>query len=189
MNIKKVTKFIYIKSSKLIMPLFYEKKYLRGKWFDNSVKGWKWCWRSVFMQKFVGYNKRVPFPMSHRSKLGNAKNIEFSLDDISMFQHFGCYFQNYSGRISIGRGTHIAPNVGLITENHDLKNLDVHQKPKDIYIGEGCWIGMNSMILPGTVLGDNTVVGAGSVVTKSFEEGNCVIAGNPARKIRSLDHE
>ena len=45
---------------------------------------------------------------------------------------------------------------------------------------------MNSVILPGIVLGNHTIVGAGSIVTKSFPEGNCVIAGNPAKKIRDL---
>lgn len=44
---------------------------------------------------------------------------------------------------------------------------------------------MNSILLPGVCLGNNTIVGAGSVVTKSFPEGNCVIVGNPARKIIS----
>ena len=43
------------------------------------------------------------------------------------------------------------------------------------------------MILPGVTLGDNTIVGAGAVVTKSFPEGHCVIAGNPARKIKDID--
>jgi acetyltransferase-like isoleucine patch superfamily enzyme len=45
---------------------------------------------------------------------------------------------------------------------------------------------MNAMILPGVHLGDNTIVGAGSVVTKSFPEGNVVIAGNPAKIIKKL---
>ena len=57
---------------------------------------------------------------------------------------------------------------------------------KDIIIGKKCWIGMNSVILPGVVLGDHTIVGAGAVVTKSFVDGNCVIGGNPARIIRKL---
>jgi acetyltransferase-like isoleucine patch superfamily enzyme len=47
-------------------------------------------------------------------------------------------------------------------------------------------MGMNSVILPGVVLGPHTIVGAGSVVTKSFVEGYSVIAGNPARINRKL---
>ena len=60
----------------------------------------------------------------------------------------------------------------------------MHQEAKEVVIGENCWLGMNSVILPGVSLGDNTIVGAGSVVTKSFMDGNCVIGGNPARIIR-----
>jgi serine acetyltransferase len=48
---------------------------------------------------------------------------------------------------------------------------------------------MNATILPGVTLGDFVVVGAGSVVTKSFEDGYCVVAGNPAKKIRNLTPE
>lgn len=47
---------------------------------------------------------------------------------------------------------------------------------------------MNSLILPGVKLGDHTVVGGGSVVTKSFPDGYCVIAGNPAKKIKDINH-
>jgi acetyltransferase-like isoleucine patch superfamily enzyme len=45
---------------------------------------------------------------------------------------------------------------------------------------------MNSVILPGVELGPHTIVGAGSIVTKSFPEGNCIIVGNPAKKIKDL---
>ena len=58
--------------------------------------------------------------------------------------------------------------------------------PEDIVLGEQCWIGMNSVILPGVKLGIHTIVGAGSVVTKSFEDGFCIIAGNPAKIIRKI---
>lgn len=101
------------------------------------------------------------------------------------FQTYGTYFQAI-GKIAIGKGTWIAPNVGLITANHSVSDLNEHDSPKAIILGEKCWIGMNSMILPGVVLGDRTIVGAGSVVTKSFPDGRCVIAGNPAKVIRIL---
>ena len=83
--------------------------------------------------------------------------------------------------------SYIAPNVGLVTANHVLTDLEQHQPGKDIVLGKNCWIGMNSTVLPGVVLGDHTVVGAGSVVTKSFPEGWQVIAGNPAKMIRKLE--
>ena len=46
---------------------------------------------------------------------------------------------------------------------------------------------MNSVILPGVTLGEDMVVGAGSIVTKSFPDGHCIIAGNPAKLIRNLN--
>lgn len=61
--------------------------------------------------------------------------------------------------------------------------------PKEVRIDDYCWIGMNVVIMPGVHLGPRTVVGAGSVVTKSFPDGYCVIGGNPARLIKELDKE
>lgn len=178
---------IFIFLSKLVMPLFFKKEYLRGKWFDHSIEGWKWCWRSLLFQKILGKNRHVPFPVSHHNIIGQHQRIEFDIEDMNNFQHMGCYFQNWSGgKIVIGKGTYIAPNVGLITENHNLYDLSSHDEPRDIIIGENCWIGMNSVILPGTILGDRTIVAAGAVVTKSFREGRCIIGGVAAKKIRNL---
>mgnify|MGYP002543671875 CR=1 FL=1 len=56
---------------------------------------------------------------------------------------------------------------------------------REIHIGKNCFLGCNSIILKGTVLGDGCVVGAGAVVSGKFED-NCVIAGNPARGIKRL---
>jgi len=187
---KKIMKKIYIGLSKLILPIFYNKKYLQGKHFsDGNIIGYQWAWRSIFMQKVLGYNRNIPWPVSFRSVIGNKDNIEFDINDLNNFQHFGCYFQNYKGKIIIGSGTYIAPNVGIITQNHDINDLDKHQDAKDVIIGEKCWIGMNSMVLPGVKLGNNTIVGAGSIVTKSFEEGNCIVAGNPAKILRKFEKE
>lgn len=133
------------------------------------------------MQKVIGYNRHAPFPVSHRNNVGVCEHLRFHRDDLNNFQNFGCYFQAFDGFITIGRGTYIAPNVGIITQNHDPEDLSEHLPAKDVTIGEHCWIGMNSIILPGVVLGDYTIVGAGSVVTHSFPEGYCTVYGNPAR--------
>lgn len=176
--------------AQILGSLFYEKKYLKGKDFSNYkyTNGWRWVLHNVFMQKIIGINRYVPYPVSFRMTVMNYENIEFDVDDLDNFQKAGSYFQAASdAHIYIGKGTYIAGNVGIITANHDLNNLELPAPGKDVKIGKKCWIGMNSMILPGVELGEHTIVGAGSVVTKSFPEGNCVIAGNPAKCIRVLD--
>ena len=134
----------------------------------------------------MNVNLNVPWPVSARIHIVKPENITFHPDDLNNFQGFGNYFQAI-GPIIIGRGTYIAPNVGIITANHSFRDLDMHTQAEAVTIGEKCWIGMNSVILPGVVLGEGTIVGAGSVVTRSFPEGHCVIGGNPAKTIRILE--
>lgn len=184
---KRILKKIYILLHKYSFGLFYNKKYLTGKYFDNSVIGWQWLRHRFFSQKILGKNRHIPWPCSSSITISDYKNIIFDNDDLNNFQGFGNYFQNFASTITIGKGSYIAMNVGLITANHSFEDLDRHQKGKPIVLGKGNWIGMNSVILPGVILGDNTIVGAGSVVTHSFPEGNCILAGVPARKIKNLN--
>ncbi len=58
--------------------------------------------------------------------------------------------------------------------------------PKPIHIGKNVWIGSGAIVLPGVTIGDNSIVGAGSVVTKNVEP-NSVVAGNPAKFIKSIN--
>lgn len=174
----------------LFAPFFYDKKYLTGRWFEGKLhglcaSGWVWVTHDAMARILLRQNTAARFPVSHQIKMVGPENIQFHPDDLNNFQSSGIYFQAL-GRITIGRGTYIAPNVGLITSNHVPGDLDAHETPRPITLGKGCWLGMNSVVLPGVTLGDETVVGAGAVVTKSFPEGHCVIAGNPARKIREL---
>lgn len=105
----------------------------------------------------------------------------------NVFVNFDCKFLD-AGRIYIGANTMIGPNVSIYASSHPT---DCQQRinhigvAKPIIIGKNCWIGGNSVILPSVNLGHNVVVGAGSVVTKSFGP-NLVIAGNPAKIIKQL---
>lgn len=54
-------------------------------------------------------------------------------------------------------------------------------------MGEYCWLGAGSVILPNVTLGPFTIVGAGSVVSRSVPDGYCIVVGNPARIVRKLE--
>jgi acetyltransferase-like isoleucine patch superfamily enzyme len=170
--------------------LSYDRQYLVGRYFDDITSiGWKWVWLGLLSRFFLRVNLDVPWPCYHTVRVGNPKNIFFNPDDLHIFQSGGTYFQAIDGKIFIGKNTWIAPNVGIITTNHDLYNLDLHQSGKDIILGESCWLGMNSVVLSGVVLGPHTVVAAGAVVTRSFIEGYCVLAGVPAKCIKLLSED
>ncbi|MBA4283878.1 MAG: acyltransferase [Candidatus Puniceispirillum sp.] len=170
-----------------ISSFFYDPKYFKGKYFEEKVSGWMWLLIGI-KNKILGFNINTKFPVHPSTNIHNCDNIQFDIDDLHIFQVPGCYYNNFSAKIFLGKGTYIAPNVGIITANHDFDNLSKHLPGKDVTIGDNCWIGMNSVILPGVELGNNTIVGAGSIVTKSFKEGNIVIGGNPAKIIKKITH-
>lgn len=187
--IKCVKKVWYWFWGHIIAFLFYKKKYyygkhFKGRFFGLTAPGWKWVCVDFLGKRF---NPNAPFPCSPYIRIGEWKTIHFHPDDLNNFQGFGNYYQSWKdGHIYIGKGTYIAPNVGIITSNHKIGNLDEHDQPKDVIIGEKCWIGMNCVIMPGVELGEHTIVGAGAIVTKSFPEGHCIIVGNPAKKLRDI---
>jgi acetyltransferase-like isoleucine patch superfamily enzyme len=91
-------------------------------------------------------------------------------------------------QLEIGDDVHTGPYVYITDQNHGYEDPDrvVHEQwPTDVpvLIGDGCWLGTRVVILPGTVLGRNVVVGAGAVVRGQFPD-HCVIAGVPARIVR-----
>ncbi len=90
--------------------------------------------------------------------------------------------------LEIGDDVHTGPHVYVTDQNHGYENPDevVHtQWPSDVAvsIGSGSWLGTGAVILPGTFLGRNVVVGAGAVVRGTFPD-HCVVAGVPARVVR-----
>lgn len=90
-----------------------------------------------------------------------------------------------AGGIDIDEGVQIAPRVNIVTVNHDLHDkMIVICKP--VHIKKNAWIGANVTILPGITIGENSVVGAASVVTKDVPD-NVVVVGNPAKVIKKID--
>jgi len=137
-------------------------------------------------QRILGVNSGVPFSVNFRSIVIGGQNITIGQRvGTSLALSGGIYINGWKG-LEIGDGTFIGPNVGILTVNHDLYNRDLYTNDGSVRIGRNCWLGMNSMILPGVTLGDNVTVGAGSVVTHSYPS-NVVIAGNPARVILELN--
>lgn len=92
--------------------------------------------------------------------------------------------------IEIGRGTTISVNVEFITHDNSISKVipDTTDLFGKITIGNNCFIGESSIIMYGVTLADNIIVAAGSVVTRSFDESNIIIGGNPARKISTWDN-
>ncbi|WP_054725267.1 sugar O-acetyltransferase [Paucilactobacillus hokkaidonensis] len=90
--------------------------------------------------------------------------------------------------ITIGKNALLAPRVQIYAAGHpfDVKTRNSWLgNGQTVTIGDNCWIGGNAIIVPGVTLGNNVIVGAGSVVTKSFGD-DVVVAGNPARVIKTI---
>lgn len=140
--------------------------------------------KHILWNKILGFNRKAYWPTHFTSIINNPENIYAGID-VSPGYMPGCYIQGI-GKVYIGDYTQIAANVGIISANHNVYDTRKHEL-SFVKIGKYCWIGMNAVILPGVEIGDWTIVGAGSVVTKSFPEGYCVVAGNPAKIIKKLD--
>ncbi|HBF14663.1 MAG TPA: sugar O-acetyltransferase [Clostridiales bacterium] len=127
----------------------------------------------------------VTFHYGQHTKIGKDVFINFNLtvqDDAEVVIDDGCDF---------------GPNVTIVTPVHPMlaaerkrmRNEHGEEKrlcyAKPVHIGKNCWVCANATILPGVTIGDNCVIGAGSVVTRDIP-ANSFAAGNPARVIRTL---
>lgn len=91
--------------------------------------------------------------------------------------------------IYVGDFCQIGPNTVLATANHPI-DPDLRQRAYQynlpIRLGRNCWLGSGVLVMPGVTIGDNTVVGAGSVVTRDLPD-NVVAAGNPCKILREIN--
>lgn len=136
--------------------------------------------------KYIRGDSFVYWPIHKNTLVTHPENIYVGINsNVGIMP--GNYIQG-NGGIYIGDYVDVSLNVGIISGNHDVYDQTKHIN-KEVRIDDYCWIGMNCVILPGVHLGPRTVVGAGSIVTKSFPEGYCVIGGSPAKLIRKLERE
>lgn len=104
------------------------------------------------------------------------------------------FFANYNctiidvAKVTIGENCMMAPNVAVYTAGHPVHPVSrnsLYEYGIEVSIGDNVWIGGNTVILPGVHIGSNTVIGAGSVVTKDIPEW-VVAAGNPCKVVRKI---
>lgn len=130
-----------------------------------------------------GYHASMPFPSTI------LMDSETAYIKIGAYSRINGVYIHAQKKITIGKNCVIAAGVNILDSNgHILASLNRtigRDTPKKINIGNNVWIGLNSIILKDTLIGDNSVVSAGSIVKGIFPP-NSIISGNPARVIDTI---
>lgn len=116
-----------------------------------------------------------------------GKNIEVGKN---FFANYNCTIIDVA-KVKIGDNCQFAPNVSIYTAGHPLHPVarnSLYEYGIEVTVGDNVWIGGNTVIMPGVHIGSNTVIGAGSLVTKDIPDW-VVAAGNPCRVIREITEE
>lgn len=135
--------------------------------------------------KFKCFSRRTYWYRHKNFRLANPRKIDIGYN--SLIGQSGNYIQG-AGHVHIGNYVQFATNIGILSANHDLYDQNKYNYAP-IKIGDYSWVGMNAVITAGVELGPRTIVAAGAVVTKSFPDGFCVLAGVPAKVIKHLDKD
>lgn len=108
----------------------------------------------------------------------------------NFYTNFNCVILDVA-RVYIGDEVMFGPNVAIYTASHPIhpeSRNSGYESGHEVRIGNNCWLGGNTVVNPGVTIGDNVVIGSGSVVTKDIP-ANVVAAGNPCRVIREITEE
>ncbi len=129
------------------------------------------------------------------SKVGNIFDImpNFYCDYGFNIEIGNNFYSNHNlvildaNKVTFGNNVKIGPNCGFYTSSHpfDIETRRKLEFAKPIKIGNDVWIGGNVCVLPGVTIGDNTIIGAGSVVTRDIPS-NVVAVGNPCKVIKEI---
>lgn len=158
------------------------------------------------LEKLYDFNQTRPTEQEKRAKLlkemfaeiGENCYIEppFHANWGGKHCHFGKYvYANFNltcvddTHIYVGDYTMIGPNVTIATAGHPIcpeLRQKGYQYNMPVHVGKNCWLGAGVIIVPGVTIGDNTVIGAGSIVTKDIP-GGVVAVGNPCKVLREVN--
>ena len=165
--------------------------------------------QQICLDKLYDYNMTRPTESEKRQELLKEMFAEIGEDCYieppfhanwgGKHVHFGkCVYANFNftavddTHIYVGDYTMFGPNVILASAGHPILpklRTQAYQYNMPVHIGKNCWLGAGVIVLPGVTIGDNTVIGAGSVVTKDIPS-NVVAVGNPCRVLREInDHD
>jgi len=163
---------------------------------ENPLNHWRLYFRPLMIKickkKFKHFGKNAelrPF-----SFMGGCSNI--SIGDRVVIRPNSIFFANSIndnglGSITVEDDVLLGPAIQIYTDKHKFIQLDKSiidqgiEESKDVIIKKGAWIGAGTIIVPGVTIGENAVIGAGSVVTRDVP-GRTLAVGNPARFIRDL---
>ena len=138
--------------------------------------------QQILSSLFGSVGQNVWIEPDFRCEFG--KNITIG-DDV--YINFGCVILDCA-EVTIGAHALLGPNIGIYAVNHAI---DVEERinggccGKPVHIGKNAWLGGDVKLLAGVTIGDNTIIGTGSIVTKSIP-ANVIAAGNPCRVIRKI---
>lgn len=154
-----------------------------GEGFGSELYPLRLLMKAFFFQKVIGVNRAVTWPVHWTSKVTSPEKIKRGtrFPGISM----GCHIDGRNG-IEFGNNVWVGPHVTMVSMNHDTSDYESYINTTPIIIGANSWIAARSVILPSVHLGKHTVVAAGAVVTKSFPEGDQLLAGVPAKVVKKL---
>lgn len=138
--------------------------------------------QTIMSELFKKVGKSVWIEPDFRCEFGKNITIE---DDV--YINFGCVILDCA-EVTIGKNTLLGPNIGIYAVNHvtdaeERINGGCYGKP--VHIGKNVWLGGDVKILAGVSIGDNTIIGAGSIVTKDIP-ANVIAVGNPCKVIRQI---
>lgn len=170
--LKKIAQPLITLGMKMLFPKFKNTEYYT---LSSLLQG--------IRQKLIGTNKSVPWPVHFTSLVKAPEKINPGTK--APGSAIGCYIDGRNG-IIIEENVWTGPRVSIVSQNHENNDYFSYVKEKPIIIRKNTLLTTNCVILPGVELGEHTIVAAGAVVTKSFPDGNQVLAGNPAKVIKKL---